>query len=78
MYKKKSANNANEITNILYNLKELLKLATATVQCHSHTLVSSSWSVVVIDASGMYCPVEKVFSWPEHLTVTVSVHFHLQ
>ena len=37
----------------------------ATVQCNSHTLVSSSWSVVVVDAGGMSCPVEKVFSWPE-------------
>ena len=35
--------------------------------------------VVVVDASGMSCPVDKVFfSWPEHMALTVSVHFHLQ
>ena len=74
----KCANNANRITNMIYNLKEQLKLA-ATVQCHSHTLVSSSWSVVVVvNASGMSCPVDKVFRWPEHMALTVSVHFHLQ
>ena len=52
-------------------------MLSATVQCHSDTLVSSSWSVVVVDAGGMSCPVE-VFSWPEYVTVIVSVHFHLQ
>ena len=33
--------------------------------------------MVVVDAGGMSCPVE-VFSWPEHVTIIVSVHFHLQ